>query len=68
MKAIQQILSEISLNQIISEYKQGGFSEKTNKVVNEKNLNLEVVEYSDIFEVNFIDDNDDIIESFTVKI
>jgi hypothetical protein len=67
MNAIKTILEKITLKQIISEYILGGFSHETNQIFNKQNISVEVVEYCDCHEVNFWDEEEELLESFSVK-
>jgi len=68
MERVNTILKQISLSELISDYKNGMyFSEKANKLINSQHLDCEIIEYSDRYIVNFYEeDNDDnLIETFT---
>ena len=67
MSTIKTILAQITLKQIVSEYVSGGFSDETNQIFNDQNIWVEVVEYSDCHEVNFWNEDEELIDSFSVK-
>jgi hypothetical protein len=67
MSTIKTILAQITLKQIVSEYVSGGFSDETNQIFNDQNVSVEVVEYSDCHEINFWNEEEELIESLSVK-
>jgi hypothetical protein len=70
MKRIERILEQITLNELISDYNNGiYFSEKANKIINAEKVDCEIVNYDDLYQVNFYEeDNDDIlIATYNVK-
>lgn len=69
MKRIERILEQVSLNDIISEYNTGHISFETNSIIGKEKIDIEIVSYDDLYQINFYEeDNDDIlIATYNVK-
>lgn len=70
MKRIDNILSKITLAELIRDYENGiYFSEKANKIINNENVDCEIINYDDEYVINFYeeDDDDSLIATYTVK-
>lgn len=65
MKRIENILRKISLEELVSDYKNGiCFSEKANNAINKENVTCEIVEYHNHFEINFYENDDELIITY----
>lgn len=73
MNATEKILNQITVKEIATEYSNGGFSSETNSIFNNENVNVEVIDYSEsmgkpYFEVNFLNEEEDLIYTQNVTL
>ena len=61
MNSTEKILSQITVKEIATEYSNGGFSSETNSIFNNGNVDVEVIDYSDYFEVNFWNEDEELL-------
>ena len=61
MKSTEKILSKITVKEIATEYSTGSFSSETNLIFKNENIEVEVINYSDYFEVNFWNEDEELL-------
>ena len=61
MNSTEKILSQITVKEIATEYSNGGFISETNSIFNNGNVDVEVIDYSDYFEVNFWNEDEELL-------
>jgi hypothetical protein len=58
---VKAILNKITYIDIVKEYQKGYFSTDTNKIFNDLGVTVEVIPYDCLHEINFYDENEELL-------